>query len=153
MLNLNEIKNQTYMNSENVTPKEAAEMSKAERWAPHASDGLDAFEKAIARAEIEKWSQVVAEAWSDDEFKARLMQDPSSALKEFGIEVPAGVEIRVVEDTDRVKYVTLPPKPVGDAAKLPEGESGAIPAGFTVSTSFALRLPQTWADTWVAITA
>jgi Nitrile hydratase, alpha chain len=152
MLNPNEIKKQTYINSENVTPEEAAEMSKAEKWAPHVSDGLDALEKAIAKAELKKWSQVVAEAWRDDKFKERLMQDPISALKEFGIEVPAGIEIRVVENTDKVRYITLPPKPVTDATELHEGELGVIAAGFASPTSFSHR-PPTWADTWIMVTA
>jgi Nitrile hydratase, alpha chain len=111
-------------------------MSKAEKWAPHVSDGLNALEKAISKAEHHKWSQVVAEAWSDDKFKERLMQDPPSARKEFGIEVPAGVEIRVVENTDKVRYITLPPKPVADATELYEGELGATAAAFTSSTTF-----------------
>src|SRR4051812_40251927 len=105
-----EIKKQTEMNSDNVTPEEAAEMSKGEKWAPHVSDGLDALERAISKEELKKWSKVVAEAWSDDAFKERLMQDPPSALKEFGIDVPAGVEFRVVENTDKVRYITLPSK-------------------------------------------
>ena len=46
MLDLNEVKNQTHINSDEVTREEAAEISSAEKWAPHLSDGLDAFERA-----------------------------------------------------------------------------------------------------------
>jgi Nitrile hydratase, alpha chain len=151
MLDLNEVKNQTHIDSDEVTREEAAEISSAEKWAPHLSDGLDALERAIFKVEHQKWMQVLAKAWSDETFKERLMRDAPSALKEFGIKAPAGVDFRVVENTDRVTYITLPPRPSG-AGKLPEQELGSLAAGFASLTSSA-RLPQTWADTWIATTA
>lgn len=151
MLDANEIRNQTFINSENVTREEATEMSKPEKWAPHVSDGLDALAKAISKKELIKLSNVVAASWNDDKFKQRLMQDPRAALEEFGIEVPAGVDVRIVENTDKIRYVTLPPKPA-DTTELSERELRAI-AGALSSPTSSPRLPQTWADTWVAITA
>jgi hypothetical protein len=94
MLDLNEVKNQTHINSDEVTREEAAEISSAEKWAPHLSDGLDALERAIFKVEHQKWMQVLAKAWSDETFKERLMRDAPSALKEFGIKAPAGVDFR-----------------------------------------------------------
>jgi hypothetical protein len=148
----NDIKKQSQMNSEQVTPEEAAaEMSDAHKWAPHVSDGLDALEHAISKEELKKWSKLVAEAWSDDTFKERLIKDPPAALKQFGIDVPEGIEFRVVENTAKVRYVTLPPKPAGDASDLYGGALGSA-AAFTSSTTFFCR-PPTWADTWIIITA
>jgi Nitrile hydratase, alpha chain len=145
----NEIKKQTQINSGNVTPEEAAaEMSKAEKWSPHVSDGLDALEAAAAKLEFKKWSQVVARAWSDGKFKEGLLQDPPTALKEFGIDVPAGVEIRVVENTDKVRYVTLPAKPAVDVTELGEKELDAVAAGFTCCIYCEAPVPK-WADTWI----
>jgi hypothetical protein len=139
----NEIKKRTQINSEHVAPEE----SKAEKWSPHVRDGLDALEAAMSKEELKKWSQVVAAAWSDGKFKERLLQDPPSALKEFGIDVPAGADIRVVENTDKVRYITLPAKPVADATELDERELAAVAGGFTSSTFFC-GVPK-WADTWV----
>ena len=83
MLDLNEVKNQTHINSDEVTREEAAEISSAEKWAPHLSDGLDAFERAIFKVEHQKWMQVLAKAWSDETFKERLMRlHAPSALKD-----------------------------------------------------------------------
>ena len=56
----------------------------------------------------EAWRQVVAKAWQDESFKRRLLDDPAAVLKEHGIAVPAGVQVRVVEDTDQVRHLTLP---------------------------------------------
>jgi hypothetical protein len=59
-------------------------------------------------------AQVVAQAWLDPAFKARLLESPAAALREQGITVPTSAEVRVVEDTDRVVYVHLPAAPAID---------------------------------------
>lgn len=56
-------------------------------------------------------SRLIAKAWADDEFKRRLLANPGEALRAEGIEVPAGIEIAVVENTaDRFTFV-LPRRP------------------------------------------
>jgi hypothetical protein len=60
------------------------------------------------------WGLLVAKAWSDDALKQRLLDDPAAVLEEHGIEVPPGVELRVVEDTDQVCHLVLPASPSGD---------------------------------------
>jgi hypothetical protein len=57
---------------------------------------------------------LVAKAWSDESLKQRLVNDPAAVLEEHGIEVPPGIELRVVEDTDDVCHLVLPPSPAGD---------------------------------------
>jgi hypothetical protein len=61
-----------------------------------------------------QWGMLVARAWSDEALKERLMDDPRSVLEEFGIDVPADVELRVVEDTDEVRHLVLPASPTDD---------------------------------------
>ena len=58
-----------------------------------------------------KYGQLVARAWSDPAFKKRLVSDPAGAAKEYDIQIPAGMEIKVVEDTETVRHVILPPRP------------------------------------------
>ena len=53
--------------------------------------------------------------WSDPAYRAKLEDDPKAALAEMGGEIPDGLEIKVVSDTDRVKYLHIPSAP-------PEGE-------------------------------
>ena len=57
---------------------------------------------------------LVAQAWSDESLKERLISDPAAVLAEYGIDVPEGIELRVVEDTDEVCHLVLPPSPSGD---------------------------------------
>lgn len=49
--------------------------------------------------------------WADEKLKQRLIDNPEAVLQEHGIEVQAGMEIQVVENTDKVSYLTLTPKP------------------------------------------
>jgi hypothetical protein len=69
------------------------------------------------RFQQKQWGQIVARAWADPQFKARLMADPQAVLREHGIEPAAGVEVRVVEDIPGVQHLILPASPSGDLAE------------------------------------
>ena len=61
--------------------------------------------------QAKRYGQVVARAWRDEAFKQRLLSDPAGVLREEGIEVPAGQQVRLVENTDQVLHLVLPQKP------------------------------------------
>ena len=63
----------------------------------------DEFQKA--------YGKLVAAAWADEDIKQRLMESPKEVLKEYGVEMPEGVDIRVVEDTPEIKNLVLPVMP------------------------------------------
>jgi hypothetical protein len=48
------------------------------------------------------------------------VSDPNSVLREYQIEVPAGVQLKVVENTDKVVHFTLPAAPT--AAELSDAQ-------------------------------
>jgi hypothetical protein len=75
----------------------------------------------------EKWGQIVSKAWSDENFKKRLISDPATILKENGLEVPPGVQVKVVENTDKLLHLTLPPK--ASSHELSETDISAIAGG------------------------
>ena len=58
--------------------------------------------------------KIVARAWRDPAFKAKLIADPAAALKQVGITVPPGMTVKVVENTDKQIHLVLPPKPTGE---------------------------------------
>jgi hypothetical protein len=60
------------------------------------------------------YGKVIARAWRDPAFKARLLADPHGALKDAGVAVPAGVTVKAVENTDKHFHLVLPPKPAGE---------------------------------------
>lgn len=56
--------------------------------------------------------QVIKKAWTDPEFKKSLLSDPKKALQEnFGLAVPEGIELKVVEETPSLYYLTIPANP------------------------------------------
>ena len=40
------------------------------------------------------YSRIVANAWSDDAFKQRLLTEPAAVLRENGIELLAGMQVQ-----------------------------------------------------------
>ena len=58
--------------------------------------------------------KIIARAWRDPAFKAKLLADPHATLKEAGVTVPEGVTVKVVENTDTHHHLVLPPKPTGE---------------------------------------
>jgi len=66
----------------------------------------------------QKWGQLVARAWSDEDFKRRLLAEPEAVLNEAGLNVVEGVQIKIMENTDRLAYLALPAKPAaGDISE------------------------------------
>jgi len=55
--------------------------------------------------------KVIAKAWSDDSYKARLVADPKAVLGEAGITVENGAELRAVEDTADLRHFVIPAPP------------------------------------------
>ncbi len=56
-------------------------------------------------------SLAIARAWADGAYKARLMNDPHTALAEAGVEVPVGLTVKVVENTADMQHLVLPVAP------------------------------------------
>jgi len=79
------------------------------------------------REEFQKsYGKVVAKAWADPDFKTKLLADPKTVLKENGLEFPQDVEILVVENTDKIVHLILPPEP---AEQLSEEELEKVAGG------------------------
>lgn len=74
-----------------------------------------------------KWDLLVADAWADDALMQRLTKDPASLLKERGMKVPPGVQVKVFADTDKVTHLVIPPKPTGEA--MSEEELSTVAGG------------------------
>lgn len=82
-----------------------------------------------------QYGQVVAKAWADDGYKARFLAEPAAVLQEEGVVVPPGVELRAVENTDSVLYLTLPPKP---SDELSDEQLNQVAGGSTGGTAGTL---------------
>jgi hypothetical protein len=67
-------------------------------------------EKKMTTAE-NPMQKIITRCWEDEAFKKRLIADPAKTIDAEGVRIPAGVSIRVVEDTDQVRTLIIPPAP------------------------------------------
>lgn len=58
-----------------------------------------------------QYGELIARAWSDRDFKARLIENPKAAMAELGIGTIPDVEIVVLEATKKKAYLVIPPEP------------------------------------------
>ena len=58
-------------------------------------------------------AQLFSACWKDEALKARFMADPKAVLKEHGLDVPDGIDVKVVENADDCVHITLPAPPAG----------------------------------------
>jgi len=66
------------------------------------------------------FGQLVEKATEDPALRQRLLQSPKQVLAEAGITLPAGLEVEIVENTDKVIHLVLPP-----LVEASEAEGGA----------------------------
>jgi hypothetical protein len=74
-----------------------------------------------------KMRQVIAKAWADEAFRQRLLSNATATLKGEGIEVPDGVEMRIVENTEKLFHLVIPQKPA--PAELSENDLDKVAGG------------------------
>lgn len=104
-----------------------------------------------AEKTINAWGQVVTKAWADETFKKSLLANPRAVLEKHGLEVPTGLQIRVVENTDQILHLTLPARPsnVQLESELKDSELDAVSGGMLVirrTPQTMQQLYQGWAD-------
>lgn len=72
--------------------------------------------------------KVIKTAFSDPAFKAKLLQDPKSAIAdETGTELPDSLQIHVYENTPILKHIVLPVNPATE--ELSDAELEAVAGG------------------------
>ncbi len=87
------------------------------------------MEQAFKGKEKE-WAKIIAQAWVDEEFKAKLLADPKAVLKSEGIEFPENIKLNIAEAKEDELNLTLPLKPeglTGSAEELQERVEAAMP--------------------------
>ena len=95
-----------------------------------------------AEQQAKQWGQIVAKAGQDEMFRKRLLADPSTVVKEFGVEVPAGVQLRVVENTDQVLHLALLPLAGQQDKELSDEELEGVAGGLVVIAIIGIIIGQ-----------
>ena len=70
---------------------------------------------------------IISKCWTDESFKQKLLADSTNALKEEGMEIPAGYTVNVLENSSKVINFVLPPNP---NAELSDAELESVAGGF-----------------------
>ena len=76
-------------------------------------------------------ADLFAACWKDEALKQRFMNDPKAVLAEYGMDVPDGMAVNVVENTDNTVHITMPAPPSGSMDLSDEELSNA--AGGTMA--------------------
>ena len=63
------------------------------------------------QANQQKLQEVIAKSWSDPDFKQQLIDSPTEVLKQQGIDLPEGKEIKVLVDDEHTLNMVIPQKP------------------------------------------
>jgi len=63
--------------------------------------------------------------YKDYAYRSRVVREPRTVLREFGLEVPEAVEIRVWDSNSDVRYMVLPEQPAG-TEQMSEAELVAL---------------------------
>lgn len=65
------------------------------------------------------YARIVARTWADPRFKAELMANPNDVLaREYGLNIPQGVQIQVRENTPDRVHVALDRVPSSEAVRI-----------------------------------
>ena len=78
-------------------------------------------------------------------YRSRAVIDPRGVLREFGLELPEDVEIRVWDSTSEVRYLVLPERPAG-GEKLSEEELAALVTRDAMVGVAKVKLPEAGAN-------
>ena len=78
-------------------------------------------------------TSLFAACWKDEALKARFMSDPKAVLSEHGLDVPDGMDVKVVENADNCVHITMPAAP-SVSAELSDHELGNVAGGTAMMT-------------------
>ena len=103
------------------------------------SDGLEGDKAKTVIA------MVISRMWTDAALKKKFLADPNGVLKEEGLDVPAGITIKALENTDNVRYIGFTPDT--DVNKNAEKVIQLFHRLIPIPVGKELRLVQNSADT------
>ena len=75
-----------------------------------------------------KLAALFAACWKDETLRSRFMREPKVVLREHGMDVPEGLDVRVVENTDDQIHITMPARPE-DVDSLSDADLSAAAGG------------------------
>jgi nitrile hydratase subunit alpha len=72
-------------------------------------------------------------------YRSRAVSDPRGVLRDFGVELPAGTEIRVWDSTSELRYLVVPMRPEGTDGWSEEDLATLVTRDSMIGTGVAAR--------------
>lgn len=88
---------------------------------------LTSLQKAAASRKFIE-AEIIARAWTDDSFRARLETDPSAALAEAGFPDPNGRVVKVTPEAPGSLVLVIPPAPAA-SSEVSDAELDSVAGG------------------------
>ncbi|MEI6313345.1 MAG: NHLP leader peptide family RiPP precursor [Syntrophus sp. (in: bacteria)] len=79
-------------------------------------------------AQGKKLGEVIKKAWNDEAFMQRLLEDATPVLIEHGVQLPAGMQVKAVTNSDKLSHFVIPPKP---STMLSDEDLDGVAAGMS----------------------
>jgi nitrile hydratase subunit alpha len=73
-------------------------------------------------------------------YRSRAVIEPRAVLREFGLELPDAVEVRVWDSTAEIRYLVLPERPAGSETMSEEQLAGLVTRDAMIGTA-RVRVP------------
>jgi nitrile hydratase len=70
-------------------------------------------------------------------YRSRVVRDPRGVLGEFGVTLPEGTEIRVLDSTAEVRYLVIPQRPAGSQGLDEEALAALVTRDSMIGTGLA----------------
>ena len=83
---------------------------------------------------------IITKCWEDEAFKERLLADPAATLAAEGVQIPEGITVNVVVDTDDVRTLVIPLRP--ETARMVDEDLTDIAIGSSEDETEGLVLQQ-----------
>ena|SRR5687767_10977307 len=80
-------------------------------------------------ADQNRFGEIISKCWFDADFKKRFVAEPKKVLKEFGIDLPDSLNVKVVENTDDTMYLAIPPPPGKKGGELSDAQLDDVSGG------------------------
>ena len=71
----------------------------------------------------------IRKSCQDQKFKSLLLSQPTETLKAEGWDLPSGVEVEVLQDTDEVLHLVLPFNGISSETELSDAQLASVAGG------------------------
>lgn len=76
---------------------------------------------------------IIVRTCLDRTFRSEFIEDPAKVLRRFGIQVPEGISIKVIENKDNDIHIVLPSDPLNEPAGWASGKMAVSPEEITAT--------------------